>query len=237
MRHFKGILLALLAIAAACAVYLSVGYSPEPEARASLEGDSDVRVSRVDGVWRFDGPGETAGLVFYPGAKVDAVAYAPLMASLARAGLDSYLPEVPLRLALLGTSVARDIMGRYDHERWYLGGHSMGGVAAAMAAAARPEAVEGLILLGAYPDRDLPEEIKLLSVYGSRDAVLNRRRYEAARAHWPPDAREVVIEGGNHSGFGDYGAQRGDQTPTIAPEAQRAATVEAILDFCGIEAR
>jgi len=56
-------------------------------------------------------------------------------------------------------------------------------------------------------------------------------RYTAARSKLPADAEELVIEGGNHAGFGDYGAQDGDGRATIAQEDQWQRTAEAIVAF------
>ena len=42
---------------------------------------------------------------------------------------------------------------------------------------------------------------------------------------------EVVIDGGNHSQFGNYGFQKGDGEARISREEQEDRTVEAILNF------
>jgi hypothetical protein len=69
----------------------------------------------------------------------------------------------------------------------------------------------------------------VLSIYGSRDGVLDRDKYEKYLLNLPDTAEEVVIEGGCHSYFGCYGMQTGDGTPTITREKQMAETAEAIL--------
>ena len=49
--------------------------------------DSDtVTVTETDSGWLFDGESEDTALIFYPGAKVEASAYAPLLYELAAAG-------------------------------------------------------------------------------------------------------------------------------------------------------
>jgi hypothetical protein len=47
----------------------------------------------------------------------------------------------------------------------------------------------------------------------------------------PPDTMFVNIEGGNHSQFGDYGLQSGDNPAEINKEDQHAAITENILDL------
>ena len=65
--------------------------------------------------------------------------------------------------------------------------------------------------------------------YGSEDKVLERGAYEDARSYFPKNAYEVIIEGGNHAGFGNYGKQNGDGTAAISSEEQQEKTVEEIL--------
>jgi hypothetical protein len=45
-------------------------------------------------------------------------------------------------------------------------------------------------------------------------------RINDSRALLPADARFVAIEGGNHSQFGSYGLQAGDNEAAISPEEQ-----------------
>jgi hypothetical protein len=56
---------------------------------------------------------------------------------------------------------------------------------------------------------------------------------KANAKYLPPQTRWVVIEGGNHSQFGYYGFQLGDNRATISRSAQQAATLEAILGTLG----
>ena len=63
-------------------------------------------------------------------------------------------------------------------------------------------------------------------IYVSEDGVLNREKYEADRANLPQDTTETVIDGGCHAGFGSYGAQNGDGTPTISAEEQQQQTAD-----------
>ena len=68
----------------------------------------------------------------------------------------------------------------------------------------------------------------VLSIYGSEDGVLNREKYEKNRVNLPEDAIEYVIDGGNHSGFGYYGQQKGDHVAGISPKEQQEAVVDAL---------
>jgi hypothetical protein len=100
---------------------------------------------------------------------------------------------------------------------------------AASYAAKHSDNFSGLILLGAYSTVDVSDSgLSVLSVYGSRDGVLDKEKYEKYFSNLPDKAEEVVIEGGCHSYFGSYGMQEGDGTPTITREQQMEETVEAI---------
>ena len=63
--------------------------------------------------------------------------------------------------------------------------------------------------------------------------VLDMEKYEQYRSNLPADTVEVVIDGGCHAGFGRYGAQDGDGTPTISSNEQIARTAEEIAQIAG----
>ncbi|MBQ9680167.1 MAG: alpha/beta hydrolase [Ruminococcus sp.] len=178
-----------------------------------------------------DGEGEDTALVFYPGAKVDSEAYLPLMKKLAENGIDCFLLKAPMRIAIFDMNAAERIIDKYDYQTWLLSGHSMGGIAAAGCAAENSDVVDGVVLLASYPNNVLGDDISLLSIYGTEDMVLGRDAYEKAKSNYPSNSQEVVITGGNHAQFGNYGRQSGDGEATITREEQQEKTVAAILDF------
>ena len=231
-RRLWAALACLVIFLMSATAYFDVYYKAGDAARAAMVSDDSVRVSREKDFIAFDGPGDTSALVFYPGAKVEPTAYAPLLKAVAALGVDGFLIEPPLRIALMDAEAAGRVMAARDYPRWFLAGHSLGGVAAAACAAKHPDQVEGLILLSSYPTSALPENLRLLSIYGSNDEVLNRSNYEKQRALWPDNSLERVIDGANHAGFGDYGPQRGDGAAEITAEQQRTATAEYIAAFC-----
>ena len=59
--------------------YTSQYYQADGTAERALASDDSVTVEQTDYGWFFDGPSETDALVFYPGAKVEETAYAPLL--------------------------------------------------------------------------------------------------------------------------------------------------------------
>ena len=92
------------------------------------------------------------------------------------------------------------------------------------------DGIRGLLLLAAYPTKDLStSDMSVVTVYGSEDGVLNMDKILAGRELMPQDYKEVCIEGGNHAQFGSYGTQKGDGTVAIPAEEQWARTVEVFV--------
>ncbi len=173
----------------------------------------------------FDG-GSDVGLIFYPGGKVEHTAYAPICAALADMGITTVLVEMPLNLAVLDAGAYKGAIELLpDINTWYIGGHSLGG---AMAAGADQELFAGMILLAAYSSDEI--NIPTLTVYGTEDGVMNKEKYESGLSLLSQNT-EIIIDGGNHAGFGSYGDQDGDNNATISKEEQLSITKIAILDF------
>ena len=136
--------------------------------------------------------------------------------------------QMPLHMAFTDRAAAARYQSQYNYSHWYLGGHSLGGAMAASYVARANEKWDGLLLLAAYSTAPLPQ-IKCCSIYGDQDGMMGRDSYENGKQYWPAGATELVIAGGNHAQFGDYGLQRGDGTATITAEEQLKQTVDAIL--------
>ena len=196
-----------------------------------IKSGNGVTVTQIDEGYFFDGPSEDKALIFYPGAKVEETAYAPIMKSLAEQGIDCFLIKMPIKLAILGANKADDIRTKYDYENYYLAGHSLGGAMAANYATEHLNDYSGLFLLAAYPTKDLTTaQFPVVFIYGDNDKVLNREKLEVGFTLVPSDYKKVEIAGGNHAQFGAYGAQDGDDTATITPEEQWKITVDTILE-------
>ena len=226
----------VLTLAVITAIYASDYYHAEPEAEAVLtENISGVTIVRMKDRIDFVPEIARAGLVFYPGGKVEFTAYAPLMADLAKEGVHCVLLKMPLNLAVLNGNAAHGIPAEYPGiDTWILAGHSLGGVMAASLAEKHPEEWDALALLAAYSTADLSQNtIRVLSLYGSNDGVLNKKQYDDNQHNLPADTREAVIDGGCHAYFGFYGAQDGDGTPAITRDKQQAVTVREILLLAG----
>ena len=227
------IVAAIAIIFGACAIYLGDYYRADEGAIAAFAPEDNVSVSTLDGGnIVFEPQNATVGFIFYPGGKVEANAYQPLLAELARNGVLCVLVEMPFNLAVFDINAADGIQEQYPGiEDWYIGGHSLGGSMAASYLAEHTDEYEGLILLGSYSTADLSDtDLDVLSIYGSEDKVLNREKYDKNKTNLPDGFCEVVIDGGCHAYFGMYGAQDGDGTPTISNHEQISLTVEHIIN-------
>lgn len=223
----------VIAVVAGVAVYLFDYYPADTEAMNEAYPSYRAVMAYGDSIRAYEPSGEIKyGLIFYPGAKVEFTAYEPLMNRLADKGVLCLLVKMPCNLAILGKNAAYGLNIIYPEvEHWYIGGHSLGG---AMAAdfAYEHGGFEGLVFLAAYPSKNLSEtDMRVLSVYGSNDGVMNKNKYEKSKAKMPSDFTEQVIEGGNHSGFGFYGEQFGDGDAQISNAEQTNITANYIADF------
>lgn len=221
-RRILLVLLALLVLSAAgFGFYAGDYYRAEPAALAVL----DEPGLSIDGDTTILNPASASdtGILFYPGAKVEAEAYLPLLDQLRDQGFTCFLIHMPANMAIFDAGAALDVSAAHPEiSHWYLAGHSMGGAMASSCAADNPDAFDGLILLGAYLYGDYPPA-DTLTIYGSlNESVAEKIDYTD---------NVLVIDGGNHAQFGNYGPQKGDPAAAISASDQQAQSVQAITDF------
>lgn len=60
---------------------------------------------------------------------------------------------------------------------------------------------------------------------------MNMEKYKENRELLPSDFTKLIIEGGCHSYFGNYGHQDGDGEPFISLEEQLRQTIEVFMEF------
>lgn len=212
----------IVGLVAALFIYSADYYRADATAQAVLENNPNIVVDGNLTIIPSATPSDTA-LIFYPGGKVEHTAYLPILQKLANNGINCVLVKMPFNLAVFGANAADGVYSKLpDIKNWYIGGHSLGGAMASNYASGNQDKLDGLILLGAYIYGDYPPA-DALTVYGSFNSDLEK----------DIDYTEniVVIEGGNHAQFGNYGAQKGDPPATISAEQQQDEAVSAILDF------
>ncbi|MDK2807919.1 MAG: hypothetical protein PWP24_653 [Clostridiales bacterium] len=224
-----GILFVVLC--AAFDIYVGDYYHANGYVLATKQEDSESIVADYENYTIYGNTITDNGFIFYPGGKVDEKAYEPLMYSLSEKGICCVLVKMPFKLAVFDVNAANEIMEDLSTvNNWYIGGHSLGGAMAASFAAKHPDELKGLILLAAYPISKLPDDFRVLSIYGSKDGVLNMEKYQEEKEN-AVNMEEIVISGGNHAYFGNYGEQKGDGTAAISPSEQWEITTDAIVDW------
>ncbi len=234
-KTLLAVLMSLLVILAGSLAYL-IPYSRADESCfEELVSDSELTFIRnEDGMthwYGFMGENNDTVLIFYPGAKVDSAAYVRLMKETAKEGIDVYVVEFPFHMAFFNMNAADKILKDKNYENIYIGGHSLGGVAACSYAQKYADKVDGIILLASYPTDKIDDKLRLLSIYGDKDGCLEMNAYNDAKLNWPEDHFEEVIAGGNHAQFAQYGKQKGDNEATITFQQQINLTLEAIASF------
>ena len=217
------ILALVVLLVSAFLIYASIYYRADTVATAVMQSTAITRVEDNLVILSPAQPGDTA-LIFYPGAKVEHTAYLPILQKISQSSnITCILVKMPFNMAIFDVNAADEVISQFPEiKHWYIGGHSMGGAMASSYASNNQDKVQGLILLGAYVYGDYPPE-KSLTIYGTfNTSVADAINYSN---------NIVVIEGGNHAQFGNYGKHAGDPDATISSEEQQEIAVIAIEKF------
>jgi hypothetical protein len=232
-------ILLVLIISIGFVVYVNDYYHADDTAMSilsetSVENNSGVTITNnKNKMITFTPQNPIAGLIFYPGGKVQYESYAPLLYKLAENDILCVLVHMPCNLAVFDMNAADGIIENYPSiTDWYIGGHSLGGAMAASYVEKHSDEYKGLILLAAYSTVDLTQSgLSVLSIYGSNDKVLDMDTYNNDYINLPETTSEIIIEGGCHAYFGSYGAQARDGNPTISAEEQISITANEIVNY------
>lgn len=172
-------------------------------------------------------------LVYYPGAKVDPYAYVPVLGELAtRTGFRVVIPRPPLNLALTDSRTVAELAALAGPaEEILVGGHSLGGVRACMAAESAEVAV--LLLHASYCANDLSArgDLRVLTLLGTQDDLTDLALVADARPLLPEHAQETTLSGFNHASFGAYGPQSGDGEATVSRKEATDLIVQETVAF------
>ncbi len=238
-------LLGLLLVAASLGIgYLGTPFTATEEELSAVRADPAVSVSSLGDGYILspmtdssapEGPAGSTAMVFYPGARVHPTAYLPVLAPVvAETGVTIYVPKPPLYLAVFDSNMAAPIIEAHPGvDRWYVGGHSLGGAMACRFAHRNPDGVSGLVLLGSYCDRELSgTDLRVLTVEGGGDTVIDQETADRNRANLPENQTvAVTVSGMNHTQFGVYSGQRGDSPASISYEQAHAELQTALVEF------
>lgn len=216
----------LVCLLAACSAAPRFGAWELPTS-SRFEEKSDHFAVKNDRCDRF-----ASGVVFYPGGLVSAAAYIPLAAALAEQCHLVLIAKMPLSLAVLNADAGIALQQQYAAQApvWALGGHSLGGAMAAQLVKKAPQ-FSGLFLLAAYPAPEsslATSTLPVLSISASQDGLATRAKINDNKQYLPPTTEYLVLQGGNHAQFGDYGPQDKDLLPTLSAAEQLRQTQQAV---------
>lgn len=214
-------------------MYAADYYHTDIDAYTLAVSCSRENITITDDLIVFEPENPLSGFIFYPGGKVEFSAYTPLLHELSEEGILCVVCKMPFNLAVFDSNAADGINELYPEvDTWFIGGHSLGGVMAAGYAEENAEYFDGVVLLGSYSTADLKDSgLKVLSVYGSNDEVMNMSSYLKYLPNLPSDFSEYIIDGGCHCYFGNYGLQDGDGNASISREKQQIITCDLIEEF------
>lgn len=130
MKRSKRLILIVVAIVlvlvSVWGIYVNDYYRADETALQAM--DSPV-IQKTEDYVTFPSASGNRGFIFYPGGKVEHIAYAPLMRALSEQGILCVLVKMPFHLAVLDRNAADGIQEKYPLiEEWYIGGHSLGEV-------------------------------------------------------------------------------------------------------------
>jgi dienelactone hydrolase len=207
---------------------------PAQTALNSLADSENVSVIETNRIIFTPKETQDTGFIFYPGGHVDPRSYSSIAHQIANEGYLVIIPKMPFNLAVTNKRAAVKIVNDYTEiDNWVIGGHSLGGAMAASLVYDEPEMFEGLVLLAAYQPQNnniSSLDIDVTIVYGSNDQLATQSEIEESLPLLPFETEKILIEGGNHAQFGQYGTQNGDGVATIEPEEQLQIVIEAILN-------
>ena len=208
-----------------------ISYQPKPSSQLAYQ-DSN----QFDQHYGFIQENSNAGVIIYPGGLVHPNAYARMAKALSLATQYSVFVTSPwFHLAITQINLADQVKRQHpDIDTWFIGGHSLGGTAAAFYTIEHINSIQGLFFLASYTTNQADfssTNLPVISIIGSEDLILNYSTYESSHHFLPANHHEVLIEGGNHGQFGDYGQQRGDGVAFIDGIQQETMVVNALADW------
>ncbi len=242
-KFLKIIRIAWIAFGVLFTLWMANSFRAQGFDRSILDSDQKIIIEETSQFIHFQ-PNENqqpTGLIFFPGGLVSPEAYAPMSRAISEQGFNVFIVKLPFGSAPLESqeinvqNLALKIMESNPLiQYWAVGGHSRGAAIASRFALLYEESFDGLILIGtSHPKEEAfdlsTSTLAVTKVYAANDGLASVDEVKANSQYLPEDTYWVLIDGGNHSQFGYYGSQLGDNSATISREVQQKLTIEAVL--------
>ncbi|MBI1184692.1 hypothetical protein GC194_10495 [bacterium] len=192
----------------------------------------------------------STGLLFIPGGLVDPHAYIKTFEKFVyKNDMKVLIVKVRGNLAIFNSKQASRVRNEFSDTKWFVGGHSLGGVVAAMAVGNETKAWEGLFLMGSYSVTDVSTwQQPVISFLAENDGLTkptdiadNAGNLPEGITIQPTELQSMgdthgktvyyTIAGGNHGQFGSYGKQEGDGEATITADMQHDEIYRALVNL------
>jgi predicted esterase len=224
-------------------VWMANSFRAQGFDRSILESDAKITVGETSRFISFQPKGDRqpAGLIFFPGGMIQPEAYAPMSRKIAEQGFNVFIVKLPFGSAPLASqeaSVMETALAVMDTNEsiqyWVVGGHSRGAAIASRFAYLHGDSFGSLILVGTSHPKEEAFDLSNTSlivtkIYASNDGLASVEEVQENAVYLPENTHWVLIEDGNHSQFGYYGSQLGDNEATITREQQQELMINAIL--------
>jgi pimeloyl-ACP methyl ester carboxylesterase len=142
---------------------------------------------------------------------------------------------MPLNMAVFDANIADEIIAAHPEiTHWVIGGHSVGGTAAAQYTSSHPDQIAGLAIWSSYPadGSDLSKlNIPMILMYGGNETGVTDESVRARKHLLPSDTRFTKIEGGDHHQFGSYRLTTEENLATVNRDEQHAQILSAMLEL------
>ena len=218
VRKFVLLFLSLLLLAMLILLgWYQVDGIPIEETESFLSGENFMLTEENDGGLLFrpaDSNGH--GILIMHGALIMPKSYAKTAAYFADRGYTVYLPMGPARLSVGVVDRAASRALEMNVDKWFLIGHSMGGMASMELATRHSLNVQAIALwAGNMPTSYTFVDLPIIYIWGNNDGLLPEERFKLNRFNLPESVSYVTLEGANHKNFAMYSHQFFDKDAKI----------------------
>ena len=157
------------------------------------------------------------GVLIMHGALIKPQSYAKTAAFFAERGYTVLLPYGFARLSITAIRSTAARMREMELQKWFVIGHSMGGLSSMMLVSGHDLPVKAVALwASAIPTDYSKSSLPILMLWGDNDGLVPAERFQASQQNLPASARFVTVKGGNHQNFAMYSHQFFDAEAKIS---------------------